>query len=547
MSEGNERNLESVAPEAAENIQLNSESEQVTDAVNAASADEKMNAQPQRESGSKQGGKKKKKKSKKKNVVLPLVIVLVVVLVIFGILVGYGLGRVRDMRQAESDEEQSVNLNDLEDVQDYDAFTEELTQENQQALAALAGEDSYFSGDADALLGEDALLDDELFDGEGEQSTSEPVVVAEFGDGQTLMSDEVLDAYSEQLSMYILSGYSEGDVAETLLDDVLQSMVSERVMAEHAKEMGLDKLSDEDRAGIEAQAKGTFDEYVAYYREFEVDAAGMTDEEAKAAAEELLLEYEGVTYEGLLAETEEDWWEQKLYDAITADVTINDAQIQANYAERLEEQKESFTEFPEDYEFSQSNGEVIVYNLPGYRAVKVLMLGFADQETAMAVYGLADELAEMDGEADAAHQAELDGYYADPEARAKQALEKLRAGADMDEMILSIGADEGMANDRLRGMGYYVSSNSTLWPEEFVSAAMALQEVGDYSEPVRTEDGVCILRYLGDVPEGEVPLENVRDVLAEETLDAARYNVYAQQTEAWLEEANPRYYPERLQ
>ena len=555
MSEGNERNLESIAPEAVENenIEMNEEAAQMADAVetaDAAPANEEMDAPAQRDSD-------KKKKRKKSNILVPVAIVLVVVLVAFGTLVGYGLGRVRSDRDVEQVEAVEEQPEDLDEVQPYDAFVEELTQENQHALDALAGEDSFFSADAEVLLGEEGLLgedplqSDELAGGEGAQKVVEPVVVAEFGDGQTLMSGEVLEEYYEQLSTYILSGYSEEDVAEMLLDEVMESMVKERVLAGHAKEMGLDELSEEDYAKIEAQAKETFEEYRTYYRNYVAETEDMTDAEANAAAEKLLLEYEGITYEGLLTDTEANWWQQKLYDAVTADITVDDAEIRADYGERLEEQKQNFTEFPEDYEFNQSNGEVIVYNLPGYRAVKVLKLGFEDPEAIVAVYGIADELTGWDDEEAVERQEEpkedLDGYYANLETRAQEALEQLRAGADMDEMILSIGSDDGMLDERMRKMGYYVSSDSTLWPEAFISAAMALEEVGDYSEPVRTEEGVCILQYLGDVPEGEVPFEDVRDVLAEEALDTLRYRAYAAKTEEWLEEANPSYYPERMQ
>ena len=560
MSEGNERNLESIAPEAAENIQQNDEIEKLAEpaaeepvAVEPADIpeldDDRENAPRKSEPSKKDGKDKKKKKRGKKNAVLPLVIALVGVLVILAVLVGYGLGRVGSGRvEPEESVEEPADPMDQAEIQAYDAFMEELTGENQQALDALAGADSYFDEGADALRGENGMLDEDALDG---ANAGEPVVVAEYGDGQQLMSDEVLEEYSEQLSTYILSGYSEEEIAETLLDDVLQTMVNERILAAHAQELGVYELNDEDRAEIEAQAAATYAEYVAYYRNNVVSTAGMSDEEADAAVKEYLLDFEGVNYESLVNEIGGSWWEQKLYDRITADVTVDDAAVRADYVQRVEEQKQDFTESPDDYEFTQMNGEIIVYNLPGYRSVKMLLLGFADDEAAMSVYALQDELASLEAEGDAEnqteHKAELDEYYAEPEARAKEALEQLRAGADMDEMILSIGADEGMRNERLREQGYYVSSESLLRPVEFIEAAMALENVGDYSEPVRTEEGVCILQYLGDVSEGEVPLADVRDALADEALDAARYDAYAKQVEAWLDEANPSYYPERMQ
>ena len=550
MSEGNERNLEGIAPEAAEDIQEQA-SETVAEAPKPApDLDDRENAPAARMPEPKKVDRKKKRT--KRGVIVPLVIVLALLLVLLGVLVGFGLSRVRSIRaqqQADATEDIfSAGMSNLDELPAYNAFDEELTQENQQALDALAGVNGFFDESASALLGEDGLFAGELPDAE---PAGEPVVVAEFGDGQQLMSDEVLEVYSDQLSLYILSGYSEEEVAETLLDDVLHTMVSERVMEAHARELGVYELDDNDRAEIEAQATAIFDEYLNYYKDSVVNTEGMTEEEAVGAAKAYLMDYEGVTYEGLRSEIEQSWWQQKLYAQMTASVTVDDAAVQAAYEARLAEQKQAFEAYPDDYEFSQMNGELIVYNLPGYRAVKMLLLGFEDVETAMSVYAVADELAGLEGDALAKHmkehQAELDGWYAVPEARAKELLEQLRAGADMDALILSEGSDVGMMDERQRSMGYYVSNDSALWAKAFIDAAMGIQNVGDYSEPLRTDEGVCILQYLRDVPAGEVPLEDVRAALEAETLEAAQYESYAAQLQVWVSEANPNYYPERMQ
>ena len=545
MSEGNERNLEGIAPEAAENIQ----EQKVETAEPTPDLDDRENAPGARGDEPEKPKKKKKKGKKRKNrgVIVPLAIILAVVLVAFGVLVGFGLSRVRGEREEVVQTSGDIfidGVNAIDDIAPFDEFAEEQTGANQMALDALAGETGFFDEGASALMGEDELFGGEALVGE---PAGEPVVVAEFGDGQQLMSDEVLEEYSNQMSIYILSGYSEAELAETMLDDVLRTMVSQRVLEAHAREMGLYELSEEDRAAIAAQAEEMYEEYLSFYRESMVNGEGMTEEEINGAAKSYLLDNQGIDYDSIYAELEESWWEQKIYDAITSGVTIDDAAVQAAYDQQLAEQKEAFAEYPADYEFSQMNGELIVYNLPGYRAVKMLLLGFDDLETEMSVYALIDEL---DGESAAhaqEHQAELNAYYAEPEARAAEALEQLRAGADMDELILSMGTDAGMMDERQREMGYYVSADSLLWSAEFVNAAMALENVGDYSEPVRIIEGVCILQYLGEVPEGEVPLEDVRELLAQETLEEARNEAYESQILAWLEEANPSYYPERMQ
>ena len=543
MSKGKERDLEAIVPESEEN-----KKPEETKAKKASSA----GGSAKRKSGSKSSAKKRRKR-RQRRMIATVVIVVVVVLLALAVLAGYGLSRVRSGRQNNPAQDVEATIEAVESTPaPYDAFTEALTNENQQALEALAGENGYYDENANALLGEDAAL----VEAEGENAqVAEPieaVVVAEFGDGEVLMSDEVLEAYSEQMNMYILSGYSEEEIAETLLDDVMQNMVNDRVLAAHAKELGVYELTDEDRAAIEQQAADLYAEYLVYYRENEVNDANMTEEEANAAAAAYLMEYEGVSYESLLADLETTWWETKLYDAVTADVTVDDFDLQATYDALLAEQKQEFEEYPDDYEFAQMNGETIVYNLPDYRAVKVLLLGIEDENTLAKVYELMDEIAgfgetELTDEEIAEREAELEAIYEEPLARAEEALEQLRDGADMDELILSIGADEGMREDHLRETGYYVGEGSLNWSDEFLEAAMALENIGDYSEPVRIEEGVCILQYVGDVPAGDVPMDDVREELGAEALEESRYEVYEAQVQTWIDEADPKYYPERMQ
>ena len=76
---------------------------------------------------------------------------------------------------------------------------------------------------------------------------------------------------------------------------------------------------------------------------------------------------------------------------------------------------------------------------------------------------------------------------------------------------------------------------------------MALEKPGDVSGVVRTDDGVYILQYIGDVPEGTVSMNEVYDQLSAQTRETARYLAYETQINSWMEEADPKYYPERMQ
>lgn len=440
--------------------------------------------------------------------------------------------------------ELTAALEEAQAIPVYDAFEEELTQENQEALEDLAG--TAFNDDGDATM----LMEEDAFGvSDANESSETAVVVAEFNGGQ-LMSDAVAREYSEQMTNFVFAGYSEEELASVLLDEVLKYMVSDHILEARAREMGIYELTDADRAQIEKEAQDNYDEQLAFYRDF-VNTDGMTEEEATGAVKAYMQNEAGVTLDIIRSELEQGWWAQKIYDEITKDVVLDDAALEKAYTELLAQQKESYEAYPDDFEFAQMNGETIVYNLPGYRAVRMLLFGFEDAEAYEAVSVLTEEIAELNPETDAQmiadYKAQIEGYYASCEAQAKDALAQLQGGADFAEMLAANGDDAGMKDEDLLKTGYYVSAKSVLWPEEMISAAMALKQPGDISGTVRLADGVCILEYVGEVKAGEVPLEDVKEELRQQTLESAKYSAYEAQLNQWLEEANAVYYPERMQ
>ncbi len=557
MSETKKRNPEKAAVEAVQDSvlleQTSAESPSVQDQGvknMQKNLDDRENAPRGTKANSvekkKSSSKKSKKKHRKSGMALPLVAVLVAVALVFGVVVGYAVGRNASGSRLEKAEARLKQLEAEEEAfqgESMNVFEEELTGENQAALNELSGQNTSLDEQASALMGEDAL------DGSGNAADgTQSVVVAEFEGGQ-LMSDEVSRAYEEQMTSYLFAGYSEEEISASLLDEVMHSMVSDRVLEAHAREMGLYDLTDEDMTQIEAEAEARYQEQIDYYRDM-VDTEGMTPEEANGAVKAYLQEVEGVTLEGLRAEIEKDWWMDKIFDAITADISVSDEELQEAYDALLEEQTNNYQTYPEDFEFAQMNGETIVFNLPGYRAVRMLLLRMSLEESDNA-YALASQIQQLDPETQAEEiqqlQAQLDGCYADAQQQAEDILAQLESGADFVELMKTVGEDDGMKDPKLENTGYYISESSQLWPQSIIDASMAMNEEGQISEPLRTEEGICILQYVGEVPQGEVPLEDVREYLLQDTLESAKQEAYQQQLDAWVQEANPQYYPERMQ
>lgn len=539
MSEANDRKMNHPAPETAENMQIQSEE-------TAPQNEEIQNEKIQNEK-SKNEKPKKRKKRKSAKIALSAAALLTAIALLFGVVVGYALGRNAGARRLKDAQAQVQALTEaLEDASGapiYDAFDEELTGENQNALSDLAG--GVEAGDVADQFSEDALLGEMLQSG----ATLDPVVVAEY-QGGTLMSDEVALEYDEWLTELVFIGYNEDEIASALLNEVMESMVSERILEAKAKEMGVYDLTEADYAEIDREAQASYAEQMDFYRAY-VDVEGMTDEEASGAVKNFMQENMGVSLEDMRAELEETWWMRKAFDAITADVRVDDSALQAAYDARIADQKQRFEAYPDDYEYSQMSGELILYNLEGYRAVRSLLIAFEDDEIQERIDALTDEIAELDAAKDADQiaqaQAELDGYYAQLLPEAQAALDQINSGADFGELMAELGDDNAMKDGALKESGYYLSENSLLYSREMISAAMALENPKDHSGLVRVPEGICILEYVGEVPAGAVSLEDVRDALMEETLDQLRTEAYEAQVDQWLEEAGAAYYPERMQ
>ncbi|NLF28122.1 MAG: hypothetical protein GX592_09510 [Clostridiales bacterium] len=488
---------------------------------------------------------------------------LAVVLIIVALVVGGGLGyfanralqggqlAAKDRQIDEKDAliaESSTRIQKLEmvlktmdidpDEEFFDALNPLVKNPEADALA----------GNTEGLPVNDALIvgGDQLAV-EPDASEAAPVVVAEFGDVK-IMSDEVLAAYNAKVNQLMIIGQDVTQYADSLMEDTLTSIVTEKLKYQKAEEFGLTALTEADNAAIDKAAQEEFDALIEFYI---MDDEALTPEQERQAAVAHLAEEDGVTLESMRAEIERDWWDTKLSDYVSKDVVVTDEALQETYDRYLEDQQSLYATNPEDYEFARRSGEeTVVYNPEGYRAFKQVLIAF-DQEDSFRVEEILWELNALDPATDAedvdALNGELDILYAKLQPTADEVLDRIAQGDDFDALIAEYGQDPEQNEPAVKREGYYVSENSTSYVLEIVQAAMALQKAGEVSEPVRTVAGLHILRYNSDVPAGPVALETVREALTAEALESLKYDAYDAQLAKWVEEANITYHREALQ
>ena len=376
------------------------------------------------------------------------------------------------------------------------------------------------------------------------EAEAEIVVVAEYDGGQ-VMSDEAMAAYENILSDQMMNGLDVSQSSEMILDVVLQSLVSDRIAYNKAEELGCTAYSTADQEEIARRAQEQYDEKVAFYADF-LQTEEMTDEDAQTEAKTYLELMEECTPDSVKKEVEKEFWKEKLFDRVVEGVNVTKDDITLVYGDLVAAQKAAFDENPEAFEETVFAGGTVVYHPEGYRAVKQIFL-MLDDESAMRINEIQEQLTiETDEAVIAQLTEELDGLYAPLEEKAAEITAKLDAGEDFDALMAENSDDEELIDGMFASTGYYVSKNSTMWPENFVSAAMSLENPGDVSAPVRSENGVHIVRYISNVEPGEVPMSQVEQDLTELTQETRKFETYQEQLQTWMDEANVVMYPERL-
>ena len=361
---------------------------------------------------------------------------------------------------------------------------------------------------------------------------------AEF-DGGIVTVAEAAQEYSITAYYYDMMGVPVEEYAEDAKMDVLKTLAEDKVMEAKAKELGVYELTAEQRAEIEKEAQATFDAEVAYYMDFRF-GDGMSEEDLRKETIAYLAE-NGISYENMFNEMSANIWRENLREYVVKDMSITDEDVRAYYESAVESAKLRYAVDFSEYEVERELGRAVVYNPAGVRTVQPILIAF-NEEQIDSYLALQIELEK----GDSAKLDEVEALYQQLMPRVQEVQAQLAQGRDFAEVMDEYSEDGNFTTMESSRTGYYISAASTGFDENFVSAAMGLEKIGDVSEPVYTDGGIYILRYASDVAEGEVPYEQVADALrydCEQEIQASRYNEIVEQ---WMTEANVKYYPEKL-
>lgn len=389
------------------------------------------------------------------------------------------------------------------------------------------------------------------------------------GEVQQMLAEEMSYqqyAYEYQYGMKL--DPTDPDVIAFVREQVLGQLTDQIVVDRKVRELGYLDLSEEDLATAQKAADDTYASYIEGIISSDFADSELTGEELTAAAESVMQEMGGYpTREELLESEKFAMAANRLYEDVVADVVLTEEELQTEYNGRVDYAREEYDAYPEYYGLDVSDGLTVYYAPAGYRYVKHILftfeeadrlalddlnvqLGDANQNLSENQESLESfTLNEMEAEsAELENQLEerTEEAYAALEPLVREVQERLAAGEDFDALMALYGQDPGMQSEPAMSRGYPVSYASMNWVAEFRDAAMALEHIGDVSEPVRSEHGIHLIKYVADIPQGPVAFEDVREKLETESIVYKKDDVYQQVLDGWAKELNVKVYPELL-
>lgn len=427
------------------------------------------------------------------------------------------------------------------------------------------------------------------------EQADNPVVV-KVGDVEILL-DEAQATFDQEYAAQVnyFASYGEEFPAEELpylLSDVVENMRVRLVLDAKIEELGLGEVTEEEKAAVREEATLAFESDLQNYAAY----MNMDVEQARQA----VAEAEGITADVYYEYSLLDLPYLRLYEYITEDIEVTDEEVQAQYDAYVERDRGNYENDIANYELMTSDmyaayfGTQDAYYTPeGYRLIKHILLDIPESlQTEMAdleadlnmgntiLRSLESELNDLENvpeeaegeteepattpargaeivEADIKAQQEtidfLMGQYNDLKAQFVPMLSdvideitsRLEAGESFETLVDEFNMDAGMAN---YPDGYKVHKDSVNWVPEFSQAAMALEKVGDISEPVATDYGVHILLYAGDVEGGVLPLtDELKAKLHDEMLTEREQTAYMEAFTQWEAELGTEAHPELVQ
>ena len=391
-----------------------------------------------------------------------------------------------------------------------------------------------------------------------------------------------------QKSLDSLINMAQSQSEESLTDEekaemavnVIDNFVGIGLVEAKLTEEGKHDFSEQEEELLRGAASSRYEEiWQSVYKMMQANDMDATQEEVSKAVADEGYDMDNIYREYLVSERQ-----QRAIELYVGDIPITRDELDEYYeTQYVAPDRERYKDDIPRYEREILNTDSDSFYTPeGYRLVRQILLNYPDgvieslkreqADVERAVKNANEKMAALTqmvlttddwsnldapkAEYDAAMEALKEAKLAYMQARRDATMpliqdrldeidERLSAGIDFVTLITQYSADTSERN--VTGQGYPLHALSEGWPEEFISAGMALEKVGDVSEPVLTEKGVHILCYVGDLPAGDhVLTEHEEELLEQSALHASQVEALEALFEKWKPHYDIETHPELL-
>ncbi len=354
----------------------------------------------------------------------------------------------------------------------------------------------------------------------------------------TYDAETVQTSLNVTYGLYAAYGMALNDTQkQQLIETTAERFVGLAVLQNQLKKAGQGDIDEATEKALDEQARQSYESAWQQISEtLKETYSDVTDAEITAFMNSI-----GYTLDAFRQELEYAYFYQRVLALYCPDLTVTDEEVSAYYDEQYvsvyrERYQDNIPLFEE--EILQTGGESL-YMPEGYRRMKHIVLALPDDvqaeletleaalteqnENVQTLYeAAAQEAVKEDGDVESARAkyqeavSEAENTSAQITAvldKAKDELSEttdaiyaaLEAGESFETLMAAYSYDTNVAPE---DAGYLLHADSVLWDENFLQAALALENIGDVSAPVATVLGVHIILYAADEPSGAVALTN---------------------------------------
>ena len=308
---------------------------------------------------------------------------------------------------------------------------------------------------------------------------------------------------------------------ESARREALDALTTEEALLEEAEKRGLTLEQDV----IRADADQRYEQMIAMVESYVLSAYSSLEGEALAQQVDALLAASGASRELYREEAQRSAMLAALDEALVKELPAPDEEtIAARYETIYEQQKATFDADENAFEAAMLSGEIVVH-----RPVALKLIQKAEFLFDSGASALIRQTAAVSEEAAAEMR---DDQYRKLDVRLEAAQEALASGEKTFADIM----EECKAGSS-QTVNYFHES-STRFNEDYYQRAAAFEEVGEVSTAYAMTNGYALLYYAGNLPACErVPLEEVRDLIAEVLAQESRSEQLAQARAAIVEAA----------